>query len=453
MTQQIEQLTVTKNELDSYITMMDSMLQDLEELKRGAGQEGPAAGGMQDPNQVQPQPSPLSAANLEKQTQALKQAQNAQNRAAGKTTAQAQPPAAPTSSQPPFQFGMHKSPAGNPEYYGEQRITQANLVIPPARKKVKTATGGHASPPVVAQTPNATSSPQVNAASPVTMRKPEPPKLTCPEPGCEMNSIGFATEEALNNHRQEEHIKPYENPLAFFQEQVANTLGLDPQGMPKTSPKAGTAGTAGPSTPSAAPMAINRSKQGQKAGAAPMSRTGSMQRQGSAAGIKAAGTPGTPGTSGTSGKNLPLKQGGGAGTPQIPTAEDPWAVSTIDPQTLFSGLGSSLEAVTGTLLPDFSTYRSLTPNDTPESIKDSGASEPTSDIAEGMALDIDLQLGQPFDNDLLYDMGSFNMDNLGSPNLDMYASGSDAMMFPLDELQNDFSKPFKVPHDMYSFGA
>ncbi|KAL2201547.1 hypothetical protein P885DRAFT_26459 [Corynascus similis CBS 632.67] len=434
MSQLPESLTITKDELDQYINMLDSMVQDIEMInKKSAGQAGAGAGAPA-AGQLPPQPSPLSAANLEKQTQALKQAQN---RTATKT---AQPPAAPTTSQPPFQFGIQKSsPAGNPEYLGEQRITQANLVIPPARKKAKTG-AGQASPPMVQQqTPNM-SSPQVNAPSPVATRKPEPPKLRCLEPGCETNSIGFATEEALNAHHQEEHIIPFENPFGFLQEQMTAAFGLDAQGNPKTSPKPGPQGVP---TPAATPMSISRSKQGQKPGATPMSRAGSMQRQGSTAGAKLGENVGTPG------RNSGIKQG--AGTPQVTAPEDPWLSSTVDPQDLFSGLGSSLEAVTGTLVPDFGTYRSLTPNDTPESSKDSGTSETTSDIAETAALDIDLQM-QPLDNDLLFDMTNINMENFGSPSmeLDMDLFTNESLMFPLDDMQNDFSKPFRVDRELYS---
>jgi hypothetical protein len=426
MSQLSDSLTITKEELDPYITMMDSMLQDMEVLKRSAAQEA-AGGGAQAATQLPPQPSPLSAANLEKQTQALKQAQN---RTVGKT---AQAPAAPTTSQPPFQFGAQKSPAGNPEYLSEQRVTRKDLVIP-ARKKVKTATA-HDSPPVVQQHTPSSTSPQVNVPSPVALRKPEPPKLTCPEPDCEMNSVGFSTEEALNAHLQEEHIKPYENPQAFMQEHMAAAFGLDPQGNPKALPKPNGPGV---STPAAAPMSINRSMQGQKPGAPPMSRGGSMQRQGSAAGARAGETVGTPG------RNAMVKQG--AGTPQM-AAEDPWVNSTIDPQHLFAGLGRQLDTVTGTFVTDFGTYRSLTPNDTPESSKDSGVSEGNSDIAEGAVLDIDLQV-QTLDNDLLFDMDQFNMENWASPDMNMYTN--EAMMFPLEEMQTDFSKPFRVNQDLYA---
>ncbi|KAK3898043.1 hypothetical protein C8A05DRAFT_38384, partial [Staphylotrichum tortipilum] len=387
---------ITKDELDQYINMIDSMLQDIG-VKRPTGQDGPTATPAQATPQQAPQPSPLSAANLEKQTQALKQAQN---RTVGGKAGQ-QPPAAPTTAQAPFHFGAQKSPAGNPEYFGEQRVTQSSLVMPHARKKTRFA-NGKASPPAAQQqqpqqqpTPGMPS-PQVNTPSPVASRKPEPPKLTCTEPGCEMNTTGFANDEALNAHRVEEHVKPYENPLGFAQEQLAAYLGLDAQGQPKPSP------TPAP-MPTPAAMVASRSVQG----AAAMSRGPSMQRQSS-----------TPG-----GKP-------GPGTPQVVVADDAWAGATVDPQELFWGLGQSLEAVTGgfmtTIPADFGGYRSeSTPNDTPESSKDSGASEPNSDIAGDAALDIDLTMGGMgggsgsggigLDGDLLWEMDNVSMENFELP--------------------------------------
>jgi hypothetical protein len=418
MTQLRPSLTMSNEALDQYINMIDSMLQDIGVLRRSASQEGLAQADGQRP----PQPSPLSAANLEKQTLALKQAQN---RTVAKT---AQPPAAPTTSQPPFQFGVQKSPAGNPEYYGEQRVTQANLVIPHARKKAKTG-AAQASPSLTQQQAPGSSSPQVNTPSPAAVRKPEPPKLTCPEAGCEMSSTGFPTEEALNAHVQEEHVKPFENPFGFMQENMAAALGLDAQGKPMVSPKPSSQGI---TAPAPAPMSISRSMQGQKPGASPMSRGASMHRQGSVAGAKpgAMATP-KPAT----------------GTPQAPAMEDPWVHSTVDPMDLSAGISRSLESITGTLVPDYGTYRSLTPNDTPESSKDSGVSEPTSDIAENAALDIGLSF-QPLDNDLLYDLNNINMENFESPDYSMFAN--DSAMFAPDLMKEDLYTSFLADQELYT---
>ncbi|KAK4242452.1 hypothetical protein C8A03DRAFT_29385 [Achaetomium macrosporum] len=372
-------LTISKDELDQFINMMDSMLRDLEALKKGS-QDAPA---------VEPQ--------------------------------------IPQIDRP-----------------------VPDLVLPPARKKPKTGTS-QASPPTAQQQGAASSSPQVKAPSPVVTRKAEPPKqlppkLTCPEPGCEMGSMGFPSDEALNAHRQEEHVKPFENPYGFLQEQMAAALGLDAQGNPKASPNP--SGQEG-STPAAPPMSATRSKQGQtpKMGATPMSRAVSMQRQGSTAGGKAAENGATP-----SGGNTAFKGGQATsrppagknemGTPHAPVVEDAWSSSTVDPQNLFQSVARSLESVTGSFVPEFGTYRSLTPNDTPESSKDSGASEPSSDIPEGTSLDIDVAWQSALDSDLLWDMNNINMETFEDVNAGMFANEEyESLMFSLDNLDNDLSKP------------
>jgi hypothetical protein len=369
-------LTISKDELDQFINMMDSMLRDMEALKKGS---------------------------------------------------QEAPPAEP-------QIPQIERPV-------------PDLVLPPARKKPKTGVS-QASPPTMQQQGAVSSSPQVKAPSPVVARKAEPPKqlppkLTCPEPGCEMGSMGFPSEEVLNAHRQEEHVKPFENPYGFVQEQMAAALGLDPQGNPKPSLNAN--GQEG-STPAAPPMSATRSKQGQtpKMGSTPMSRAVSMQRQGSTAGGKAAENSGTPNTAFKVGPTI-LRQPGvknEIGTPHAPVVEDAWSSSTVDPQNLFQSVARSLESVTGSFVPEFGTYRSLTPNDTPESSKDSGASEPSSDIPEGTSLDIDVAWQSALDSDLLWDMNNINMETFEDVNASMFANEEyESLMFSLDDMDNDLSKP------------
>ncbi|KAK3301920.1 uncharacterized protein B0T15DRAFT_286712 [Chaetomium strumarium] len=369
-------LTISKDELDQFINMMDSMLRDLEALKKG-NQETPAA-----------------------------------------------EPQIPQIERP-----------------------VPDLVLPPARKKPKTG-ASHASPPTTQQQGAVSSSPQVKAPSPVVTRKAEPPKqlppkLTCPEPGCEMGSMGFPSEEALNAHRQEEHVKPFENPYGFLQEQMAAALGLDAQGNPK--PPLNPNGQQG-STPAAPPMSATRSKQGQtpKMGSTPMSRAVSMQRQGSsAAGGKAAENSGTPNTAfkvGQTTTRQPVVKNE-MGTPHAPVVEDAWSGSTVDPQNLFQSVARSLESVTGSFVPEFGTYRSLTPNDTPESSKDSGASEPSSDIPEGTSLDIDVAWQSALDSDLLWDMNNINMETFEDVNAGMFANEEyESLMFSLDCMDDDLSK-------------
>ncbi|KAK3989508.1 hypothetical protein QBC44DRAFT_84319 [Cladorrhinum sp. PSN332] len=361
-----------------------------------------------------PQPQPLSAENLEK----FKAAPPRPMPKGG------QPPPAPTTTQPPYQFNVQHSPAGNPHYLSEPSLSQDNLVIPP-RKKVK--------PNAVAKPNPGSSSPVVKAPSPVVTRKPEPviaaPKFACSEPSCQMSSIGFQTEEALKAHREEEHIKPFENPQEYLKEHMAAALGLDAQGHSKPPPKA-------VGQEAAPPLNASLSRQGQTPVnkvemATPMSRDASMRRQGSAPGAKA-------------GDNMP----------QMAPIEDGWAHATVDPSNLFGGLGHTLDAVTGNMIADFGAYRSVTPNDTPESTasKDSGISEPNSDITEGAALDIDLNW-QPVESDLLYEMNTFTMNMEAMEGLDGYGTNMFDGQIALDEIQTDFSKPFVFDNSFYSMDS
>lgn len=393
-------LTISKHELDQILSMMRTIIQDIQQ-QSNTNQDKQAQAGAGAAVKRTPQQVPLSEANLRKQTDALK---DAQNRTVPKN---AQPPPAPTTTQPPLQlFGVKNSPDGHPQYYGESQVTHETLKLPASRKKTKQ--GGQVSPPAAQS-----SSPHVKAPSPVTSRKPDPtkappPTFKCPEQGCEVN---LASEESLIAHRQEEHIKPFEDPTGFLQENMAAALGLDAQGTAKSS----------------------LSKQGQmpmvksELTATPMSRDASMRRSGSGAGA----------------------------TPSMAVVEDSWVGTTIDPQSLFAGLPSALDSVTGNLMPDhFALYRSVTPNDTPESSasKDSGVSEPNSDIAEGAAIDIDLSW-QPLDVDLLVDMNNFGVGMDGYEPYDADMLGAESFQFSLEDMQTDFSKPFQMPTDFYSMDA
>lgn len=264
-----------------------------------------------------------------------------------------------------------------------------------------------------------------------------------------MHATGFVTEEALSRHHQEEHVKPNEDPVRFMKENFALAMGLDLQGNPIL-PSKGNGQDANQF--GAPPMGMSLSKQGQTpmsrpdSAATPMSRDASMRRQASA-GVKGPETTGTPGRSQNTPRLAEVKLAEG---PQMAVMEDPWANSTIDPQSLFAGF-APLESMNGNIFSDISAYRSVTPNDTPESSKDSGASEPNSDIAEGAHLDIDLNW-QPIDTDLLLDMNNVNMEGYESLDHDML--GSDPMQFSsLDDMTTDFSKPFQFDTSLYSMDA
>ncbi|KAF5501690.1 hypothetical protein CGCS363_v006477 [Colletotrichum siamense] len=428
-------------EINEVRRLLETMARDCANFQKKGAAPPQQQGGQAAPNQANAtptqggQPAPLSAANLEKQTQALNKMHSRSNSKSGG------PPAAPTTSQPPFSFGA-TSPHGQPTYaQPKPKVSRDNLTLPP-RKKTKTDT-----PPQPSQ---ATPSPQISkSGSPELKRQPAPepkappkPMFLCPEADCEMATTGLPSEQARQAHIQEEHVKPLEDPMKFMQENLALSLGLDVNGQVKMEPQAQL-------------MGQNPSKQGQTPGsnpaATPMSRDASMQRTGSKVGGKQDTKPvikmdGTP--------KLENKQPEMGGAPPAPM--DAWA-NTIDPASLFTNLGN-FEMGAGGVISDMGVYRSLTPNDTPESSKDSGSSEPNSDISENANLDIDLNW-QPVDVDLLLDMNNINMDG----GLDSFPNGSgefDALMleeampveqFPnWDEVNPDFNKPFQFDNSLYS---
>jgi len=234
-------------------------------------------------------------------------------------------------------------------------------------------------------------------------------------------------------------------------------LGLDSQGKPKKPVTNGQ--ETGPSA--GAKMVTNSSKQGQTprtpAGAAtPMNRQNSMNRQPSANGAKP-----NPNAKDSSAK---LQQGQKDSDKQSnqPTQAvlDPWEVATIDPNDIFQTF-QGFESGAGGAISDMNVYRSITPNDTPESSKD-GISEPNSDISEGFNLDIALDLRfdenwQPFgvgDADTLGDISNFNFgdEDIPMPPLDeeppmIYQSWDDMVD------QSAFDKPFVMDTSLFAMNV
>lgn len=447
--------SIQADELDKATSMLESMALALAIPKKGtAGNVGGSAGAAAQ-NQS-PQPAPLSATNLEKQTQALTKAHNRSNSKSGK----AQAPVAPTAAQPPFGVGAQMTPASHPTYLGKPTVTQENLQLPAPRKKAKTTPRqAPATTPQQANAPQPTgkaqTSPKTKRQSAPEAKAPPKPMLKCPEADCETQGTGFPTQEALNAHIQEEHVKPSEDPFKFVQENLAVALGLDSQGQSKAPPQPATA----------PPMGASLSKQGQTPmsktdpASTPMSRDASMKRQGSSIGGKTAATPGRGGTA-IKGEGTPNTVNGKfpAGPkpePEMmiqaapPVAEDLWSNATIDPQSLLSTF-APLDIVPTGLLADLNGYRSQTPNDTPESSKDSGTSEPNSDISEGANIDIDLNW-QPLESDLLLDMDNFTMEGYENLDSEYNMQGDMAMKFPSwDEMSVDLQKPFQFDSSMFT---
>jgi hypothetical protein len=356
----------------------------------------------QQQQQQQSAPAPLNAANLEKNSQAFKN----QQRAAGKGF---KAPAAPTATQPPFPLGA-SSPHGNPSYIGKPK--ELNLQLPPRKRAKLDKQAGQTSQA-------ATPSPKV-ATKPTppqdTQRPPEPPKpvLVCKEPECQDATVGYADEEVLRQHVEEEHVKPKKDPLKFFAEDLALALGLEADGSSKKT-------TA-------------------------MSRTASKQGQ----------TPGnlgiaTPKSQHGAGMNRSISsQSKIAGTKSAPASPDAWAGSTLDSQALFTMAGFPNGISTVAFDPKVLSYLSP-PKDTPESSKDSGASEPNSDMLDLVPRDFDVNW-QVLDMDMLLDMNKtkfkadlldFGGDKAGTMDPSLLMNTKSPGEPDWSDVKIDFNAPYK----------
>jgi hypothetical protein len=453
-------LTLSKAELEAAKEFLRNLIRDWSKLS-GSSQVAAPAGGAPTPAQGQipgnasqgtpgltPTPAPLNQANLEKNTQALNKLHQRSSSKSG------QPPAAPTTAQPPFSFGAHMSPTGQPTYFNTPAVTQENLIPPPARKKAKTAPGPGPQPhsqqvssPAISQ---AGPSPQVKAQSPELKRQaqaeparpPPRPSFVCPDSACDRHKAGFSSQQALDAHHQEEHVKPYEDPEKFALDTLAEMLGLDGQGQPQHKP----GGTADSSQLKAPRMAPSLSRQSQTSvakpelGSTPMSRTASasMKRQGSAAGRRADDDKQAPnGATNGAAKAAPL-------TPD----EDAWSHSLVDPSTLvatFAPLAAGQIGIGGM-------YQSLTPNDTPESM--GNETNLTNDFSDTAHLDMDINWASPVGGDVDLDLEDF----LGRARLDSsddYATFDDAIPHIVwnDPSPHDFTKPVELNTSLYSLAC
>lgn len=285
----------------------------------------------------------------------------------------------------------------------------------------------------------------------------------CPDPECERHTIGFDSEEALKQHTLEDHVKPTEDPLKYAQENLAAALGLDEQGQTKMPPEALSQDQSGAN---GVKMEAVGSKQSLtptlKAGGTPAG-TGltpqKMDRQGSLSGVKATGAQKKPDAAKENLVKTQTSEKDPAKPLSQPTQDalqfDPWASTTIDPHELFQSFANFESAANGSIS-DMNVYRSITPNDTPESSKDSGVSEPNSDISDGVALDINLDIFDdkwmpfgPSDVDLTNVV--INEDALAMFDTDPTATGLGSWDDLLDPTA--FDKPFQFDTSLYSMNA
>jgi hypothetical protein len=426
--------------------MLKSMVKDLSDRFPGMTKSDSAQSHPTTTSQPMPAPPPvqLSQANLQQQQQQL----NKMHQRSSSRSSHA--PAAPTSSQPPFQFGAGSpAPDGVPTYIGKPPVTREGLQ--PAKKKQKHETKPAQAAPGSHTSPNVTKaiSPEVKKQPAETKQQPKP-TFCCSDSDCDRHNVGFESEEALRVHTQEHTI---ENPMQYVLQSLGSTLGLDHQEHAKKPVVSHDTTEA----PTAAKMSVNGSKQGQTpnmkgentpAAATPMSCQASMNRQGSAAGARpGAASKSTPSkdVAKTPASQKDASQQQPSHPPKEVVVEDLWANATIDPHDLFQAF-QPFESGAGGAISDMNVYRSITPNDTPESSKD-GVSEPNSDISDGVGLDISL------------DMNSFNFttDGLGNmEDLKMFDEEQPALYFGSWEDMVDpsaFDKPFVFDASLYSMNA
>lgn len=360
-----ERYTVSPQDLASISHLLSSIMQDLR--RHNDGQPGPA---LQQANQtasrpaaVPQQPQPHEA-NSMKQAQAGAQGHNKlPQRPSSRGIA---PPPAPISTQPPFQFGA-ASPDGKPVYpVNPPQLTQDGLHLP--RKKMRTGTQT-SSPAGNSQT----ASPQTKTASP-DLRKQEPksaptkPTFPCTAPDCEMGAPVFSSEALRKKHVDEFHTQPFQEPAQFLEQAIVEVFDI-----------------------------VSRNK------------ADAAQAQ-----VNAVGESAVQQTK-PDGKNGVAPKGSETSAPSAdahhPAILEDWATinGTIDPQSLFAP-AFNFDPIAGGVISNTSLYRSTTPNeDTPESSKDSGTSEPNSDIPEAVSLDIDIDLAPD-----LYFHDSFNLNSPGT---------------------------------------
>lgn len=309
-----------------------------------------------------------------------------------------QPPAAPTSSQPPFPIGA-QSPDGKPQYVGPPSVTQEKLQIPSTKKR---KTGPQTSSPAGT---SQTASPQTTKATSPEMRRQEPkaaskPTFPCTVPDCEMGAPAFDSEASRSKHIEDFHVMPFQNPEQFLEHTMADGSELINQaGSDDSTPMMKQASVAsGPGTSQGTKAHDNtvagssRPSDNTQASINPRDLTSALNNAFS----------------------MPMGNG------------------TIDPASLYAPPLPVFDPTCGGVIAEPGLlYRSTTPNeDTPESSKDSGVSEPNSDINEASALDIEMNF---VDSAMLMDL-NFGRDVDGQG----FEAFADDLLVDLDNV-----KPFQ----------
>lgn len=128
-------------------------------------------------------------------------------------------PPAPTSAQPPFQFGDRGQ--GAPKY-GGTALKQEDLKLDPKRRKKN---------PPAGQTPASQLSATPSASSPpVTKPQVPAPTFRCMVPNCDRSKQGFPNQAELDHHTNAVHkidTEPVTDPLAFLDASLRDAFNLD----------------------------------------------------------------------------------------------------------------------------------------------------------------------------------------------------------------------------------
>lgn len=352
-----ENFTVSLQDVGRFALIVQGLYRDLASKSGPKPADGQPGRQPNQPNQPTQAPQ-ANEANSTKQAQAGTQVHNKLPQRPNSRGVQ--PPAAPTSSQPPFQFGA-ASPDGKPVYAATPQLTQEHLTLP--RKKIKT--GMQTSSPAGG---SQNASPQTKAISPDLRKQQEPkavpskPTFPCTVPDCEMGAPTFASEALRKKHVDEFHVQPAQNPMQFLEQAITE---------------------------------VYENANQAKSDAGPLASLQANAAGGSAVQSK---KPDDKTTSKTSDNSTPVAE------PQQPAILEDFGMSngTIDPQSLFAP-AFSFDPMAGGVISNTNLYRSATPTeDTPESSKDSGASEPNSDIPEAGSLDIDIDF-MPIEDGLFMD--------------------------------------------------
>ena len=398
-------LSMKASDVGQAMAIANSMVQDVaakhpEMMKaRQAGQQPPNAAGPSQQGQQQqsgPAPAPLNAANLQQQQQALSQAQKEQQKSQMQRASlnnNKAPPAPTTTHATNLASGgaqpgkaqstaQHASPANQPQFavnspqgvpamYGPKAIDQGQLRLPPNKRK-KTdggmASAGNTpiqgSKPALGQQNQNGGQPMMKTESQQEAKvqtngqqaeqaQPQVAKqqgFVCTDRDCEGQLAPFPTEEALEAHNQEQHKKPMADAIPFLMDVMGDFLGLDEQQKAEAT----------------APEVKRNTKP------SPSQKSKDVKPQ-----------------------------------------QDPWAASGVNPQELMA-VFKPFETGASGAISNVDAYRSISPNDTPESMESDKThpSDPNSDITEGTALDITMQFE-----------GDKNWDPFGEADMDAFTIG------------------------------